>query len=131
MMGGEGEADGCGELADASADLEQAEPQGIELQAWQAEAGEPASEGVEQPVGGGMEQQAELVGPEAMATETIGEAGELEVADPLLGGAARDVEVVDGERVVGAGGDDEAGVGPCSNTSALQTTRRGRGQVLA
>ena len=43
-MRGEGEADACGELSDASADLEQSEPQGIELEARDAEASEPASE---------------------------------------------------------------------------------------
>src|SRR5262245_37838492 len=110
-MRGEGEADACGELADASADLEEAEPEGIELEAWDTESGQPAAEGVEEPVGGGVEEESELVGPEAVAGEAVGEAGELEVADPLLGGAAGDVEVVDGEGVVVAGGDDEAGVG--------------------
>src|SRR5215212_4133850 len=126
-MGGEGEADAGEELADASADLEQTETQRVELHAGDAEPGEPASEGIEQPVGGGVQEQAELVGPEAMATQAVGEAGELEVADPLLGLAAVDVVIVDGERVVGAGGDDEAGVGALGKRLGLVDDAAGAG----
>ena len=64
---------------------------------------QPAAQGVEQPVGGGVQQQAELVGPEAVVAEAVGEAGALEVLDPVLRLAAVDVPVVEGQRA-GRGG---------------------------
>jgi hypothetical protein len=59
-----------------------------------------------------MEQQAELVRPEAVTTEPIGKAGALEVIDPLLGRTALHVPVVEGQRRRGARGDDEAHIRP-------------------
>ena len=58
-----------------------------------------------------MEQKAEGVGPEAAVAEAVGRAGVLEVLEPGRGLAPVDGVVVDGERPVGAGGRDEAGVG--------------------
>ena len=60
--GGEGKVD-------ASADLEQPEAQCVELHSRDAEPGEPAAKGVEQPVGG-TQQRAELVGLEAVPADS-------------------------------------------------------------
>ena len=68
----DGEA--CG-LADPAADLDEAEAEGVELEACGLGCEEPAAELVEQPVGGGVQQQAEGVGPEAMVAEAIGRGG--------------------------------------------------------
>src|SRR5262249_24610228 len=97
VAGGEPKVDAVGELADAAADLDQAQPQGIQVRPGEA--------------GGGVQQQAEPVGPEPVAGEAVGEAGCLEVLDPPLGLAAVDVPPVVRLRRLGAGGDDEAGVG--------------------
>ena len=74
----------CAVLADPAADLDEAQAEGVELHARGSGLQQEPAQGVEQPVGGGMQQQAELVGPEAMAAEAIGEAGVLEVLDPQL-----------------------------------------------
>ncbi len=58
-----------------------------------------------------MEDEAELVGPEAVVAQTVGDAGALEVLDPAFGRAAINVPVVEGRGRVGPCGDDEAGVG--------------------
>jgi hypothetical protein len=81
-------------LAHPAADLDEAQAHGIHLPARHARLHEPAPNGIQEPVGGGVQQQAELVGPEARATEAIGEAGILEVLDPLLGLATRHVPIV-------------------------------------
>ena len=47
----------------------------------------------------------------AMCTQAVGEAGPLDILDPERGGAARDVEGVEGLRLSGARGDAKAGVG--------------------
>ena len=62
------------------ADLEQAQPQGVELQRRVALRAEPAAQRVEQPVGGHVQEQAELVGPEAAVAQAVGEAGAFEEA---------------------------------------------------
>src|SRR5581483_4712857 len=84
VAGGELEADDRPELADAASDLEQAEAQGVELHTGRARRDEPATERVQQPVGRGVEEQAELVGEEAVAAHAVREAGILEVLDPQL-----------------------------------------------
>lgn len=58
-----------------------------------------------------MEQQPELISPEAVATEPVGETRALEVVDPLFGRAALHVPVVEGQRRIGTRSDDEAQVG--------------------
>ena len=57
-----------------------------------------------------MQEQAEGVGPEAVIGEAVAGQGVPEVFDAVLGIATVDVEVVERERVIVAGGDDEAGV---------------------
>jgi len=69
-------------LADPAADLDEAQAQGFELQARHPRLVQEPTQRVEQSVCGGVEQQAELVGPEAMAAEAIGETGVCEVLDP-------------------------------------------------
>ena len=58
-----------------------------------------------------MQEQAELVGPEAMATEPVGKAAVFQIVNPLLGRAALHVPIVERQRSIRAGGDHEAGVG--------------------
>src|SRR4051794_6984958 len=113
-MRAEGEADGgdavmCG-LPDPSADFDDAQAEGVELEAGGLGREQPASELIEQPVGCGVEQEAEGVGPEPMIAESVGSEGVLEVFDPVLRLAPVNVPVVEREGFVGAGGHDEASV---------------------
>ena len=105
----QGEAVGIS--AHPAADLDEAEAERVQTQRGDPCLAEPAPQRVEQPVGGSMEQQAELIGPEAVAAEPIGKAAVLEIIDPLLGRAPLHVPIVEGERSVSAGRDDEAEVG--------------------
>jgi len=66
VAAGEVEADARGQFTDTPADLEQAQAQRVELERRVALAAEPAAQRVKEPVGGGMQEQAELVGPEAV-----------------------------------------------------------------
>jgi hypothetical protein len=112
MTAGEVQADAGEEFTDAPADLEEAQAQGVELERWVALGAEPAAEGVEEPVGSGVQEPAELVGPEAMVTQAVGDAGALVVFDPALHLATIDVPIIERLGWVGPGGDDKAGVGP-------------------
>ena len=58
-------------------------------------AHQPAADRVEQRVGRGMQQQPDLVGPEAMTGQPVGKAGPFQVLDPVLGLAAIDIPVVE------------------------------------
>ena len=87
------EADARGKLAHPRADLEQAQAQGIELQRRVTLAAQPAAQRVEQPIGGGMQQQAELISPETAVAQAIRDAGALEILDPEFRFAAIDIEV--------------------------------------
>src|ERR687884_309605 len=111
VAAGQMEARSCSELADAATDLEQAQTQGVELETRMATGGEPAAQRVQQPVDGGVQEEAELVGPEAVVAQAGGEARALEVLYPQLGLAPVHVPVIQRLRLVRAGGDDEAGVG--------------------
>jgi hypothetical protein len=66
MAGGEVQGEGGGALAEDGADLEECEAEGVELERGLSLLEQPGAEGVEQIVGGGMQEEAELVGPEAM-----------------------------------------------------------------
>ncbi len=111
MTGGQPEANAVAPFPHPAADLDQ--PQAHVFQRHPGDPGGtgPATDGVEQPVGGGVQQQPKLVGPETVATEAIGETAMLEVLDPVFALAAIDVPVVHLRGRVGAGGDDEAGIG--------------------
>src|SRR5688572_10314282 len=54
------------DFADPAADFDEAQAEGIELQPGGLGGEQPAAELVEQPVGGGVQQQAEGIGPEAV-----------------------------------------------------------------
>src|SRR5919202_2399255 len=111
MAAGQVEADVGGPFTDAAPDLDQAQAEGIELHMRMATGGEPAAQRVEEPVDGCMQDEAELIGPEAMIAQAVGEAGPLDILDPQFGGAARAVEGVEGLWLIAARGDDKAGVG--------------------
>lgn len=129
MTGGEAEANPLPPLPDVATDFEQ--PQGVELQAFDLARDQPAAEGVEQPVGCRMQQQAELVGPEAVAAQAVGKAGPFQILDRVLAVAAGDVPGIECVRGIDARGDDEAGVRPLGSASALMTTRRRWSQLSA
>ncbi|MDF2758127.1 MAG: hypothetical protein K0S99_759 [Thermomicrobiales bacterium] len=111
MTGRRAQADVIGALPDAAADLEQAQLQGSQLHRGDAARAQPAAQRVKQPVGGGVQQQAKLVGPEPMVTQPVGEAGDFQVLDPVFSRAAVDVPVIERVRRIDARGDDKAGVG--------------------
>jgi hypothetical protein len=61
------ETNHSGELTNPSADLEQAQAEGVELQSGSSGLEEPAAQGVQQPVSRRVEQKAELVGEKPVA----------------------------------------------------------------
>jgi hypothetical protein len=85
VTAGEVEGDGVKAVTDPTADLDQTQPKGRKLQMGDVQASQPAANGVQEPVGAGVEEQAELIGPEPMATEPISEATLLEVLDAEFG----------------------------------------------
>jgi len=112
MAAGQVQPDALDVVADPATDFEQPEAQGIQLHAGHAARAEPTSDRVEQPIGGGMKEEPELIGPEGVVTQAIGEAGVFEVLDSELETTtAMDVEVVEGIRLVVAGRDHKADIG--------------------
>src|SRR5215831_12048074 len=96
-------------LTHPAADLDQAEAQRVELHARAAGPYQGAAQCIEQPVGGRVQQQTKLVGPEAMAAEAVGKAGALEILDPELRLAPLHLPIGERERVqIGAAGHQEA-----------------------
>ena len=81
---------------------------------------------MQQPVGGRRQQEAKLIGPEIAATQAVGETGCFELVDKLFRAPASDVEVVDGQRRIGPGGDDEARVGTFGERFRLVDGQRAR-----
>src|SRR5436305_8945001 len=71
-------------LADPAPDLDEPEAQRPELDVRDLALFEPAPDRVEQPVGSRVEEQPELIGPEGMTAQPIGEAVVLEVLDAQL-----------------------------------------------
>jgi hypothetical protein len=71
---GEVEGDHLQALSDLATDLDQPQAKGAELEVRHAEPSQPAAKCVEEPVGGTVQEQPELVGPEPMAAQAIGEA---------------------------------------------------------
>ena len=114
-----------GHLAHPAGDLEEPQAEGVELEACRVGGHQPAAEGVQQPEGRGVQQQAEGVGPEAVVAEAVRLERVLEVLDPVLGLPAVDVPVVDGQRLLGAGGDYEAGVGALGQRLGLEDDAAG------
>src|SRR5260221_3208354 len=91
------DADARGALDDAGRELDQAKPQRRELGGFPARAlGCGGAQGVQQPVGGGMENEPELIGAGAAARGPVrGELGLVQL-DEVLGLAARAVDRVIG-----------------------------------
>jgi hypothetical protein len=94
MAAGQVQADAGEECTDAPADLAETQAQGVEWEGRVALGAEPAAQGVEEPVGGRVQEEAELVGPEAMVTPAVGDAGTLVVFNPALHLAAIHIPVV-------------------------------------
>src|SRR5579864_6462401 len=112
MTAGKVDPDGGESLANEPADLDQPKTQGVELHPWYPKLDQPVAQGVQEPVGRGMQQEPELVGHKRMVAQPIAMAGALEVLDAVLGRTTPlDIPVVEGERIVGPVGDDEAGIG--------------------
>ena len=118
-------------FADLAADLYDAEAEGVELETGGRGCEQPAAELIEQPGGGGVQEQTGGVGPETVIAEAVGCTRVLEGLDSVLHLAPVDVVVVEGPRIVGPGGHDEAVFGPARRLSALKRTRRGWGQEAA
>jgi len=98
-------------LADQPTDLDEPEAEGVELHTGNAELDQPVPECVQEPVGRGVQQEPELIGPEGMIAQPVGKAGIFEVFDPEFGSTtALDLEVIEGSGVVVAGGDHKADV---------------------
>ena len=60
---------------------------------------QPGTQGIQQPVGRGVHEQTEGVGPEAVVAQPVCFDSVFEVFQPVLGFAAIHVPVVDGQRV--------------------------------
>ena len=99
---------------DADTNLEQAQPEGIHLGMCQLGAASSTAEHVHQDVGGTMQEQSKLVGPEAMAAQAIGLERALEVLDRVFAGVGS-LHVATVVQLLGItrnAGDHEADVGP-------------------
>ncbi len=77
MAGGEAQADPVVQLGDTATDLAQTQAQRVHQHRCDAHGHQPAAQRVQEPLGRGVEQQAERVGPEAVITEPVAEAGVL------------------------------------------------------
>src|ERR1700757_4548792 len=91
----EGETDAGGGLDDAGCDLEKPEPDRVELGRCQiARLWDGIAHGEDEPIGGGVEDEADLVGERRAATGAIG--GELGLVqlDQVLGLSASAIEVI-------------------------------------
>ena len=64
--------DAAAGFSDAGPDLQELEPQGMDLSCSQFRALEVVAQQPKQAIGRGVEQQPELIGQEAMATQAIG-----------------------------------------------------------
>lgn len=101
--------DAGSQLPHATADLEQPQPQRLQGQPRTTGRDQPTSQRMQR-VGGGMEEQADLVGEDAMTGEPIRETGPLQILDPVLRHAAIDVGVLEPFGRLGSVGDHEADI---------------------
>jgi hypothetical protein len=99
-------------MLDATTDLEQVQPQRIQLHASDAHRRKPATHRVQEPVVSRVEHEPELVGPEAVVAQPIGEARGFQILDPVLPLAACGIAGIQRLWRVGPRRDDEAGVRP-------------------
>jgi hypothetical protein len=63
MAAGQVQADHVKPLADPAPDLEEPQAQGAELEVRDVTPRQPAPQGIQEPVGGAVQKQAELIGP--------------------------------------------------------------------
>ena len=82
MTAGQVQREAVEAAADPSADLEQPQAQGVELEVRMATVRQPAAQGIEQPIGRRMQDQPEVVGAEATIAQPVGVAGAFEVFYP-------------------------------------------------
>src|SRR2546422_610509 len=92
--GGEVEADAAGGLAQAGGEFEELSAQGFDLRRAPG-LRQLQTEKVDQVVGGGVQQQAEGVGQEAVTAQTVGAEAVLELLDAILALPAIVVESAD------------------------------------
>ena len=104
------EANTAGGVADASADFEELGAQSFDL-GGAPRLGQLQAKQVDQVVGGGVQEQAESVGQEAVAAQAVGAETVLELLDAVLALAAIVVESEDFGGATGAVGNHEAQVG--------------------
>ena len=96
MARGQAQPDAIAELVDPTPDFEHLQPQGVQLHARHPHGPQPATQRIEQPVGGAMEQEPELIRGEAVVAEPVGTAGHLEIFDRILPVTASHVPGVEG-----------------------------------
>ena len=120
-------------LGDPGGDLDQGHADGVELSvAPERGFGRQAAQRVQKPIGGGVDQQAELIGRRAGAGGAIGGEVQLVRLDQVFCLAARAVDVlVQPARRAGEVGDDEAAVAALRRASTRPITRRSTCQLLA
>src|SRR5215210_1179032 len=94
MAGGQMQTHLRHQLSDPPADLDQTDPEGVQLHPNRSTPEELPSQSVHQPVGRGMQQEPELVGYEPMATQAIRLHVHLEVLYPVLCFSSAGVELV-------------------------------------
>jgi hypothetical protein len=121
------------ELGDARGDLHEGEPQGVELRITPERGlGCQPAQGMQQPVGGGVDQEPELVGGRPGARRAVGGEVQLVRLDQVLGLTAAAVELlVEPSRRAGEVGDDERLSPPRHVASTRAMTRRSTFQLLA
>src|SRR5947209_15036396 len=85
VAAGQVERDDLQAPTDPATDLDEPEPEGRELQVRSLQPRQPAADGIQEPVGCRMEQEAELIGPEPVAAQAVGEAAVVEILDTQFG----------------------------------------------
>jgi hypothetical protein len=98
------------QLSNPAADLDEVEPQGVQLHPPHARPDQPPPQLVQQPLSRGVQQQPKLVCKEPVAAEAIGLQRPLEVLDPAFRFSPSHVPIVEFGRPIGTGAYDEAGV---------------------
>ena len=88
------------EFPDPPADLHEAKTHTVELHPTRSAGDQLPPQGLHWPVGHGVQEQPELVGDEAVATEAICLQVELEILYPILSLSSASVELAEGLRLV-------------------------------
>jgi hypothetical protein len=81
-------------------DLDETKPQGVQLHPPRATFDQLSPQSIHQPVGCGVQEQAELVGYETVAAQAIRFHVELEVLDPVLCLSSPGVELLESVRLI-------------------------------